>query len=59
MAINILGVFIVRLPVAYFFGVVLEGGLVGAWVGTALDLSVRGVLTNWRFSSGRWQGITV
>jgi len=59
LAINILGVFIVRLPVAYFFGVVLDGGLVGAWVGTALDLSVRGLLTNWRFSSGRWQGIRV
>lgn len=59
VAITIVGIFAVRLPVAYLFGVTMGGGLVGAWVGTALDLTVRSLLSNWRFSSGHWQRITV
>lgn len=55
----IIGVLFVRVPVAYYFGVVREGGLVGAWIGMGADLCLRAALMSWRFSSGRWTKIAV
>lgn len=55
----ILGVLCVRVPVAYYFGVVREGGLVGAWIGMGADLCLRAALMWWRFASGRWTRIAV
>jgi len=37
LLVTFAGTFLVRLPVAYFAGVVLGGGLLGAWAGCALD----------------------
>lgn len=55
----ILGVLCVRVPVAYYCGVVLEGGLVGAWIGMGADLFLRAALMWWRFTSERWTKIAV
>ena len=54
-----IGVWLVRVPVAFFFGIVLEGGLVGAWIGMGSDLCLRSVLMFWRFRSARWTRIRV
>ena len=51
---TIIGVFGVRIPVAYLCGVVYQGGLVGAWTGMCADLGLRAALAAWQFSRGRW-----
>ena len=57
--ITALGVGLMRIPVAYLGGVVLRGGLLGAWMGMFTDIVVRSGLLAWRFRSGRWQKIRV
>ncbi len=44
----------VRVPVAYLCGVVLEGGLFGAWIGMGVDNVIRAALISWRYSAGHW-----
>jgi len=44
----------VRVPVAYLCGVVLEGGLFGAWIGMGADNLTRAALMTWRYHAGRW-----
>jgi MATE family multidrug resistance protein len=46
-------------PLAYLLGVVLEGGLVGAWVGGTLYVVVLSATLVWRFRSGAWQRIQI
>ncbi len=46
--------YLVRVPLGYYFGVHLEMGLMGAWVGMNADMFVRGLLATWRFWSKRW-----
>ena len=45
----------VRIPAAYFFGVVLGWGIPGAYLGLILDAFVTSGLNLWRYRSGRWQ----
>lgn len=54
-----IGVIGVRVPVSYIGGIVLEGGLIGAWIGMCGDLLLRAVLAWFRFASGRWAQIRV
>lgn len=54
-----LGVGLIRIPVAWLGGVVLRGGLLGAWMGMFTDIVVRAALLAWRFRSARWQKIRV
>ena len=52
--INLFGIFVVRLPLAYVCGVLLGGGLVGAWIGMCSDLYIRAVLAAVRYIRGAW-----
>ncbi len=54
MLMTMFSTFVVRLPLAWICGVVLDGGLFGAWIGMCADMLVRGVLAAWRFHSGLW-----
>lgn len=54
LLMSCLGVIGIRLPLSYLCGIVLDGGLIGAWIGMCGDLLLRAVLAAWRFSSGRW-----
>ncbi len=47
-------VFVVRVPLAYVCGVLLGGGLWGAWIGMCGDMALRAVLAATWFSMGRW-----
>ena len=49
----------VRLPVAWFCGVVLEWGLYGAWIGMCADMFLRGLLAALRFTLGGWLHVRV
>lgn len=53
------GVWLVRVPVAYYFGYLQHGGLVGAWIGMGADLCLRSLLIAWRYASGHWTRIKV
>lgn len=41
LVITLIGVYGVRLPLSYFFGVMQGGGLTGAWIGMAADVTLR------------------
>ena len=49
----------VFLPAAYVVGVVLEGGLTGAWLGGVLYVAILGVAFHQRFRSGAWKRMAI
>jgi len=59
MWINAGSVALVRVPLAYLFGIVLEGGLTGAWIGMCADVTIRGILYLIRFQRQKWTTISV
>jgi len=59
MLFTLAGVFAVRIPLAYYCGIVLQGGLVGAWVGMLADITLRAILVTIRYTRGRWREIEV
>ena len=59
MFITAAGMALVRIPVAALGGIVLKGGLLGAWSGMFADITVRAWLLAWRFRRGNWQKVRV
>lgn len=59
MIFTILGTLMVRVPVAYFCGIVLHGGLIGAWTGMMVDVCFRAILASVRYFRGGWTKISV
>lgn len=53
------GIWGVRVLVGYLLAVKAGMGLAGAWIGMALDMTVRAVLITLRFKGGRWKEIRV
>ena len=51
---SLVGNVIVRVSVGYFFGVYLQLGLVGAWIGMGSDNILRSALIAWRYQAGHW-----
>ena len=51
--------YLIRIPLGYFFGVTMEMGLMGAWVGMNADMFARGVIATWRFWSRKWLRVRV
>jgi multidrug resistance protein, MATE family len=49
-----LGMWLVRLPLAYLFGIVLGLGLPGVYLSSTFDAGLRALLNWWRFRSGKW-----
>jgi len=52
-------VWLIRIPLVYFLGVVLGYGLPGVWAGYGSDLAVRGSFMALRFRKGHWKAIKV
>jgi MATE family multidrug resistance protein len=59
MLITIGSTLCIRVPVAYFCGIVLEGGLIGAWTGMVVDNCIRACVATYRYSRGKWIHIKV
>lgn len=59
LIITFTGIWGIRLTLAYLFVIVLELGLIGAWIAMSIDLIIRGLLLFIRFKSGRWKSIQV
>lgn len=51
---SLVGNVIVRVSVGYFFGVYLQMGLFGAWIGMGADNVLRSALISWRYRAGNW-----
>ncbi|MBB6478769.1 MATE family efflux transporter [Spirochaeta isovalerica] len=54
MIVMIISRFLLRLPAAWLFGIVLKGGLSGVWLAMCLDFLVRGIVMWIRFRGGKW-----
>ncbi|MGI6149138.1 MAG: MATE family efflux transporter [Firmicutes bacterium] len=59
MRITLVGFILVRIGLAYLLAIVLEMGLIGAWIGMVVDLFFRSFLVNRHFQSGHWKLIKV
>ncbi|MEW6027174.1 MAG: MATE family efflux transporter [Planctomycetota bacterium] len=57
--INFIGVWLIRLPIAFVFANVFHWGLAGAWLTMPIDWLVRAVVYNIIFRTGRWQKICI
>ena len=54
LVFSTIGVIGIRVPLAYLFGIVLDGGLIGAWIGMGVDVVTRAVLVTIRYQRGHW-----
>lgn len=54
LLMSVVGTVLIRVPVGYFFGIVLNGGLLGAWMGMFADNIWRLIASVVRFVRGRW-----
>ncbi len=54
LLITAIGAFAIRVPLGYLFGIALNGGLLGAWIGMFGDMVWRAVGATTRFLGGRW-----
>lgn len=52
--ISLVGMWIIRLPLAYGLIHLTALGLAGAWIGMASDIGARGILAAIRLRSGKW-----
>jgi putative MATE family efflux protein len=59
MVATSMGMWLVRLPTAYLFGILLHGGLPGVYLSSTFDSSLRAALNFVRYRNGRWQRIEV
>lgn len=57
--ITFIGVFLIRIPIAYFFIYVFKTGLIGAWIIMTIDWSFRASVGYFIFKRGKWRYITV
>lgn len=48
-------IWLLRLPLAYLFGITLALNLTGVWIGHALDFTIRSAMLLWRYRSGDWK----
>lgn len=55
--ISLIGMWPIRILTAIILVKVFNLGLVGAWIGMVLDLTVRGILCLRRFRSGEWKNV--
>ena len=54
MWVSILSMIFCRLLFSWIFGIVLGGGVVGIWLGMFVDWFAKGVVSLWRYFSGKW-----
>lgn len=53
------GIWLIRLPLGYLFGVILGWGLPGIYIANILDAAGRATVNYLRFRTGRWRSIEV
>jgi putative MATE family efflux protein len=59
LVINLIGVFCLRISLAYLFGIHYGLGLLGAWMGMSLDVGIRAILAILCFRRGKWADLKI
>ena len=59
LLITTIGMYIIRIPLTYFFLYRMETGLLGAWVVMTIDLSFRSIACYRVFKKGKWRYLNV
>jgi MATE family multidrug resistance protein len=59
MWVIIIGMWFVRLPLAFCFALILGYGATGVWVAMVTSMTLQGVLMALRFHRGHWKGLKV
>jgi putative MATE family efflux protein len=59
MIVTLVGTVLFRVPITYLFVLVLDGGLSGVWLATAVDWSMRALILCVLYLRGRWKTVTV
>jgi len=59
MWVIIIGMWFIRIPLAYSFGLVLGFGAPGVWVAMVTSMCAQGLLMGRRFHRGRWKSLQV
>ena len=59
MIVTLVGTMLFRVPLTYLFVLVLDGGLSGVWLATAVDWSMRSLVLCLLYLRGRWKTVTV
>ncbi len=57
--VSVLGNLILRLGLIYVFAYLLDMGVLGAWIGQTIDISIRSLFIFARYRSGKWRSIKV
>ena len=59
MIVALVGTLLFRVPITYLFAVMLDGGLSGVWLATAVDWSLRALIMCVLYMRGRWKTVVV
>jgi putative MATE family efflux protein len=59
MIVTMVGTFLFRVPLTYLSAVVLEGGLRGVWLATAVDWSMRALIMFALYRRGAWKTVLI
>jgi len=57
--VSVVGMFMVRLPLALALGFLFGLGILGAWIAFVVEYTVRAAIIAWRFRAGAWKTIKV
>lgn len=57
--ITIIGMYLIRIPITYFFLYKMHTGLAGAWIVMTIDLAFRSIACYVVFKKGKWSYVTV
>jgi putative MATE family efflux protein len=57
--VNVIGVWLVRLPLAYLLAVVFKMGLLGIWLSMPVDWLARSIIYYFVYRGGRWKRINI
>jgi putative MATE family efflux protein len=59
MWVIIIGMWLIRLPLAFFLALILGYGAMGVWVAMVTSMTFQGMLMAQRFHRGSWKGLKV
>jgi len=59
MRVIIFSMWLIRLPLAFLFALVLGYGAVGVWAAMITSMTIQGILMTRRFYQGRWKHLRV
>lgn len=55
MVVAVISMWALRIVLGYMLGVVMGFGVIGVWIGMAVDWAARGALFHFRLASGKWK----